>query len=202
MSRHLALFLGRFHPVILHVPIGLILLALVLEHAHVRGLRQWIPKVPPDTSTFLMFCAAMSALVSTLLGWMLSYSGGYDPVLLQRHFLAGLLTAHRGQPRPAAQAGRRRVARQPGGRRRSHTRSCCWPPAASLGLGRPSRGVDHPRRGLPDRIRARSRCAACWGCRSTSIRPTFPGSRCRNGWFSPTWWPRCSPSGASAATAA
>ncbi len=88
-----ALFLGRFHPVILHVPIGLILLALILEHAHIRGLRQWIPQVPPETATFLMFCAAMSALVSTLLGWMLSYSGGYDPVLLQRHFIAGLLTA-------------------------------------------------------------------------------------------------------------
>ena len=88
-----ALFLGRFHPVILHVPIGLILLALVLEHAHIRGLRQWIPQVPPETATFLMFCAAMSALVSTVLGWMLSYSGGYDPILLQRHFIAGLLTA-------------------------------------------------------------------------------------------------------------
>ena len=88
-----ALFLGRFHPVILHVPIGLIFLALILEHAHIRGLRQWIPKVPPETATFLMFCAAMSALVSTVLGWMLSYSGGYDPVLLQRHFLAGLVTA-------------------------------------------------------------------------------------------------------------
>ena len=88
-----ALFLGRFHPVILHVPIGLILLALILEHAHLRGLRQWIPQVPPETATFLMFCAAMSALVSTVLGWMLSYSGGYDPVLLQRHFVAGLLTA-------------------------------------------------------------------------------------------------------------
>ncbi len=88
-----ALFLGRFHPVILHVPIGLILLALVLEHAHVRALRQWIPKVPPETATFLMFCAAFSALVSTVLGWMLSFSGGYDPVLLQRHFTAGLVTA-------------------------------------------------------------------------------------------------------------
>ena len=88
-----ALFLGRFHPVILHVPIGLILLALLLEHAHIRGLRQWIPKVPPETATFLMFCAAASALVSTVLGWMLSFSGGYDPVLLQRHFTAGLVTA-------------------------------------------------------------------------------------------------------------
>ena len=89
----LALFLGRFHPVVLHVPIGLILLALVLEHAHVRWVRQWIPRVPPETATFLMFCAAMSALASTVLGWMLSFSGGYDPVLLQRHFNAGLVTA-------------------------------------------------------------------------------------------------------------
>lgn len=89
----LALFLGRFHPVVLHVPIGLILLALILEHAHIPGLRQWIPKVPPETATFLIFCAAMSAAASTVLGWMLSYSGGYDPVLLQRHFVAGLVTA-------------------------------------------------------------------------------------------------------------
>jgi hypothetical protein len=87
-----ALFLGRFHPVVLHVPIGMILLAILLEHAHFRGLRRWIPKVPPGTSTFLMFFAAMSATVSTVLGWMLSFSGGYDPALLQRHFIAGLAT--------------------------------------------------------------------------------------------------------------
>jgi uncharacterized membrane protein len=87
-----ALFLGRFHPVVLHVPIGMILLAILLEHAHFRGLRRWIPKVPPGTSTFLMFFAAISATVSTVLGWMLSFSGGYDPALLQRHFIAGLAT--------------------------------------------------------------------------------------------------------------
>ena len=88
-----ALFLGRFHPVVLHVPIGLILLAIILEHSHIRGLRQWIPKVERETVTFLMFCAAISALASTVLGWMLSYSGGYDPALLQKHFIAGLVTA-------------------------------------------------------------------------------------------------------------
>ena len=89
----IALFMGRFHPVVLHVPIGMILLAILLEHAHIRGLRRWIPKVPPGTSTFLMFFAAASATVSTVLGWMLSFSGGYDPALLQRHFYAGLCTA-------------------------------------------------------------------------------------------------------------
>ncbi len=88
-----ALFLGRFHPVILHVPIGLIILAVALEHAHWAGVRRWIPKAPPGTSTFLIFFAAMSALLSTLLGWLLSYSGGYDPALLARHFYAGLATA-------------------------------------------------------------------------------------------------------------
>ncbi len=88
----LALFMGRFHPVVLHVPIGMILLAILLEHAHIRGLRRWIPKVPPGTSTFLMSFAAISATVSTVLGWMLSFSGGYDPVLLQRHFIAGVST--------------------------------------------------------------------------------------------------------------
>ena len=56
----LALFMGRFHPVVLHVPIGMILLAIILEHAHFRGLRRWIPKVPPGTSTFLMFFAAVT----------------------------------------------------------------------------------------------------------------------------------------------
>ena len=89
----LALFLGRFHPVVLHVPIGMILLAILLEHAHSGGLRRWIPKIPPGTSTFLLFFAAASATVSTVLGWMLSYSGGYEPELLQRHFYAGLATA-------------------------------------------------------------------------------------------------------------
>ncbi len=88
-----ALFLGRFHPVVLHVPIGLILLAIILEHAHIRGLRQWVPEVQPQMITFLMFCAALSAVASTVLGWMLSYSGGYEPVLLQRHFIAAMITA-------------------------------------------------------------------------------------------------------------
>jgi hypothetical protein len=88
-----ALFLGRFHPVVLHVPIGMILLAILLEHAHIRGLRRWIPKVAPGTATFLMVFAGLSATVSTVLGWMLSFSGGYDPTLLQRHFYAGLSTA-------------------------------------------------------------------------------------------------------------
>ncbi len=88
-----ALFLGRFHPVVLHVPIGLILLAILLQHSHIHGLRQWIPKVQPETVTFLMFCAAMSSVASTVLGWMLSYSGGYDPTLLHQHFIAGMATA-------------------------------------------------------------------------------------------------------------
>ncbi len=86
-------FLGRFHPLILHLPIGWIMLAVLLEAQRLPLLRNLLPPVESSLKTFIIMLGATSSFVAVLLGWMLSYSGGYDADLLQRHFTAGLLTA-------------------------------------------------------------------------------------------------------------
>ena len=86
-------FLGRFHPLILHLPIGWILLAVLLETQRLPLLRDWLPPAGASLKTFIIMLGAISSFVAVILGWMLSYSGGYDTELLQRHFTAGLLTA-------------------------------------------------------------------------------------------------------------
>jgi len=173
----LALFMGRFHPVVLHVPIGMILLAILLEHAHIRGLRRWIPKVPPGTSTFLMSFAAISATVSTVLGWMLSFSGGYDPVLLQRHFIAGVSTgigANLAIPAP-----RIRWRDMP-------IKSSSSPPAHASA----SRDTGVPRSPM-ERIISRNTppipSAICSASPFGSTPRISPGSRSRTASRSPTW---------------
>ena len=78
---------------ILHLPLGWILLAVLLETQRLPILRDWLPPVESSLKTFIIMLGATSSFVTVLLGWMLSYSGGYDAELLQRHFTAGLLTA-------------------------------------------------------------------------------------------------------------
>ncbi len=86
-------FLGRFHPLLLHLPIGWILLAVLLETQRLPLLRDWLPPVESSLKTFIIMLGAVSSFVAVIMGWMLSYSGGYDADLLQKHFTAGLLTA-------------------------------------------------------------------------------------------------------------
>lgn len=88
MSNELSLFFGRFHPVLVHLPIGLLLLLAFLE-----VLAKW-PRFQYATSNaglILALAAPLSALAA-LLGWFLS-KDGYDPKLLQWHMWTGIGTA-------------------------------------------------------------------------------------------------------------
>ncbi len=87
------IFLGRFHPLILHLPIGWILLAVMLEAQRLPILCDWMPPSSSSLKSFIMMLGAVSSFIAVILGWMLSFSGGYDADLLQRHFTFGLLTA-------------------------------------------------------------------------------------------------------------
>jgi hypothetical protein len=86
-------FLGRFHPVVVHLPIGWILLAVMLEAQRLPLLRNLLPPASGSLKTFVIMLGAASSFVAVMLGWMLSSSGGYDADLLHRHFTAGLITA-------------------------------------------------------------------------------------------------------------
>jgi uncharacterized membrane protein len=82
------LFVGRLHPLVLHFPIVLIILALLFE---VAG-RFYRLKVGDNTLTAILLAAALSTLVSVTAGYFLFASGDYSGRLIERHFWAGAIT--------------------------------------------------------------------------------------------------------------
>jgi mono/diheme cytochrome c family protein len=89
----LSLFLGRFHPTLLHLPVALLLLALLLEVIRLPGLRRAVPSFPDIVLDSILWLAAFSGLAAAMAGWLLSHEGGYDERLLDRHLWAGVGTA-------------------------------------------------------------------------------------------------------------
>jgi mono/diheme cytochrome c family protein len=88
----LALFLGRFHPTVLHLPIALLLLALLLELIRLPALRRLAPEFPSTVLDSAVWLAALSALVAALAGWLLAHEGGYDASLLDWHLWSAVAT--------------------------------------------------------------------------------------------------------------
>ena len=88
-SHDLVLFLGRFHPVLVHLPIGGLILLGVLEllakFTRFRDAAQ-------NRRLILGLTAAVS-VTTAFLGWMLSQSGGYDAQLLPWHKWTGVAVA-------------------------------------------------------------------------------------------------------------
>lgn len=78
--------LGRLHPLVVHLPIGFLLLAGLFyflgkkeRYAH---FRQVVP--------FSLLVSGLSAVVASLAGWVLSREGGYELSVLTRHQWLGL----------------------------------------------------------------------------------------------------------------
>ena len=88
----LSLFLGRFHPTLLHLPVALLLLALLLELIRLTGLRRFVPAVPTAVVDLVVWLAALSGFGTAVAGWLLAHEGGYDPDLLDRHLWSGVAT--------------------------------------------------------------------------------------------------------------
>jgi uncharacterized membrane protein len=82
-------FIGRFHPLAVHFPIALILLALVVECA---GMVQWGNAIHASAG-FVLGLATVSAVGAAFLGWMLGRSGGYEGGLVTRHMWGGISLA-------------------------------------------------------------------------------------------------------------
>jgi uncharacterized membrane protein len=83
---NLVLFFGRFHPVLVHLPIGGLVLLAVLE------LTSRFPRFQDaarNRRLILGFTAAASVIAASC-GWLLSSSGDYDRQLLQWHKWAGV----------------------------------------------------------------------------------------------------------------
>jgi hypothetical protein len=88
----LFLFLGRFHPTLLHLPVALLLLALLLELVRLPGLRRVVPGFPSTVLDSVLWLAALSAFAAAFAGWLLSHEGGYDAGLLDQHLWCGVAT--------------------------------------------------------------------------------------------------------------
>ena len=79
-------FIGRFHPLWVHLPIGFLILAILLE---------WFQKDGSETSKKIInFCwllAGVSAGIASICGWMLAASGSYPEGTLFWHRWVGIL---------------------------------------------------------------------------------------------------------------
>lgn len=82
------LFLGRFHPLVVHLPIGFLIFAFLLE---IYGCRHRNPALTMVIGLAL-FGGAISALVASVLGYMLSLGGDYEQSMLDMHFWFGIVT--------------------------------------------------------------------------------------------------------------
>jgi mono/diheme cytochrome c family protein/uncharacterized membrane protein len=80
------LFFGHFHPLIVHLPIGFLLIAGLLEAGRRLG---WLAVSQPVVGTVL-FWSAVGATLACIFGYMLSLGGGYEPELLEEHQWQGI----------------------------------------------------------------------------------------------------------------
>ncbi|MGA2658419.1 MAG: c-type cytochrome domain-containing protein [Verrucomicrobiota bacterium] len=86
---NIVLFLGRFHPLLVHLPIGFLVLLVALESlACFRRFRG-----ANACAVYVLALLVPSALVSAACGWLLSQSGEYDGGILRVHRFLGFATA-------------------------------------------------------------------------------------------------------------
>jgi hypothetical protein len=88
-SHDLVQFLGRFHPVLVHLPIGGLIMLAILEvlakFPRFKGMAQ--------NSRLILGLLAAASVTAAVLGWMLSQTGDYDRQLLPWHKWAGFTVA-------------------------------------------------------------------------------------------------------------
>jgi uncharacterized membrane protein len=84
-----AAFIGRFHPVLVHLPIGFLILAGLLEVGRLTNKIE----LKESTITFILFWSAIGATFSCLAGYFLSLGGGYEANLLEKHKWQGIWVA-------------------------------------------------------------------------------------------------------------
>ena len=75
----LLLFLGRLHPLVVHLPIGILLLAAALEF--------WPGGVPLHARRIAWGLGAVGAIAAAAVGWILAESGGYGEEVFAHRWL-------------------------------------------------------------------------------------------------------------------
>lgn len=82
-------FFGRFHPLIVHLPIGIIAFAVLLS-----VIAAYKKSILPDKAiTIALLAGSISAVFAIITGLLLSGNGGYDAGTLSRHKWMGIIAA-------------------------------------------------------------------------------------------------------------
>jgi uncharacterized membrane protein len=81
--------LGRTHPLVVHLPIGIIFIALIFEclscFERFSGFRAVLP--------VLWFSASITSIMACIAGWVLSAEGGFESEPLETHKILGIFVA-------------------------------------------------------------------------------------------------------------
>jgi uncharacterized membrane protein len=89
-------FLGHFHPVWVHLPIGIFLLLALLEGAGLLSRHpslSWLPVLTNRQRTLILVVGAVAAVLAAFLGWLLARGGDYDAALVGAHRWLGIAAA-------------------------------------------------------------------------------------------------------------
>jgi uncharacterized membrane protein len=81
-----AMFFGHFHPVVVHLPIGMLMIAAILEYiARKKNLSVLQPAITP-----ILWWGMITAVISCIFGYLLSTSGEYNEDTLFLHQWMGI----------------------------------------------------------------------------------------------------------------
>jgi uncharacterized membrane protein/mono/diheme cytochrome c family protein len=81
-------WIGRLHPLIVHLPIGILLFAFAMQ------VLQWWKKSDLNSAIGLaLLLGSISAAVACVAGWVLAQSGEYDPDMVLKHQWTGIASA-------------------------------------------------------------------------------------------------------------
>lgn len=82
-------FFGSFHPLLLHLPIGILLLAALFQFLSRKEKYKFLA----SAVSLSLFIGMISAMASCLSGYLLSIEGDYDEGLIFNHQWSGILLA-------------------------------------------------------------------------------------------------------------
>ncbi|MEQ9097802.1 MAG: c-type cytochrome domain-containing protein [Imperialibacter sp.] len=79
-------FIGKFHPLLVHLPIGMLIIAILFGFMSLKENYSYLK----GANHIVLFLAAISATLSAFTGWILSQSGGYANELIDWHQWMGI----------------------------------------------------------------------------------------------------------------
>ena len=71
---------GQFHPLLVHLPIGILLFALLM-----MLYQKWQKAELTDAISLALLLGSIGALLSCIAGWFLAQSGEYEAEIVQKH---------------------------------------------------------------------------------------------------------------------